>query len=379
MPVGSQAQCNTAPVNGSYSTARTASIGFSNSYPAKIKNGIRAGLAAWNDCNGHDNGFIANDWPYFSEGPGGSEDRITIKYLEGKRPACGAFNGSTYEISIWDSYTSGGVTVNCTHSADAINDTIAHELGHYLGLGHNDGCDTAIMGGIRVSPSGNLLTDHEITSAEKAKADAINTNDQEEFEEDCGGDQGCGNQGGGSPIILDLDGRGFRLTGLADPVAFDIDGDQALESIGWTERGSGDGFLFRNRTRTRGFENGIELFGDASRTLLTGARTAHGYEALAEFDLADLGGNENGWIDSGDAFFKNLGVWIDHNHDAISQPGELFTLRDLAIARLGFQFVTSRRTDEHGNEFRYWGRAWESPGSDRKSFWTTDVFFILED
>lgn len=41
------------------------------------------------------------------------------------------------------------------------------------------------------------------------------------------------------------------------------------------------------------------------------------------------------------------------NQDDISAPNELHSLTELGIAELGLVYKESKRTDEHGNQFRY--------------------------
>jgi hypothetical protein len=48
-------------------------------------------------------------------------------------------------------------------------------------------------------------------------------------------------------------------------------------------------------------------------------------------------------------------VWIDANHDGISQPEELRHLDDIGIHSIGLMYTESRREDTYGNEFRYKG------------------------
>lgn len=91
----------------------------------------------------------------------------------------------------------------------------------------------------------------------------------------------------GCPVLLDLENDGIRLTGLDDPVWFDIDADGEVDLMGWTDRSEGLLALDRNGNGT--IDSGAELFGNAT-PLLDGARALNGYLALAELDSAILGG-----------------------------------------------------------------------------------------
>ncbi|HEY9283131.1 MAG TPA: hypothetical protein VIP46_06720 [Pyrinomonadaceae bacterium] len=78
-------------------------------------------------------------------------------------------------------------------------------------------------------------------------------------------------------------------------------------------------------------------------------------------------------IDPSDAAFASLRLWQDANHDGVSQPAELYTLPALDIARLHLSYKESKRTDEHGNEFRYRAKVDDARGA-RVGRWAWDVF-----
>jgi hypothetical protein len=80
-------------------------------------------------------------------------------------------------------------------------------------------------------------------------------------------------------------------------------------------------------------------------------------------------------IDKGDAVFPLLRLWRDENHDGLSQPAELSTLPSLDIVRLHLDYKESKRTDEHGNHFRYRAKADDAKGS-KVSRWAWDVYLL---
>ncbi|HVS00028.1 MAG TPA: hypothetical protein VMW27_25605 [Thermoanaerobaculia bacterium] len=175
---------------------------------------------------------------------------------------------------------------------------------------------------------------------------------------------------GGSPLVIDLDGGGFRFTDGAGGVQFDLNGDQIAETLAWLEPGSGDGFLVLDRDGNGSITSGAEMFGD--RTAQPTSPEPNGFLALAVFDQASAGGNVDGTIDVTDAIFPLLAIWIDVNHDGRSQDGELYTLASLGISSFRLDYIETRQKDRYGNELRYRSRA--TVGG--KTVPVVDVFFV---
>ena len=160
------------------------------------------------------------------------------------------------------------------------------------------------------------------------------------------------------PLLIDVAGDGFRLTGGADGVPFDLNRDGTPERLSWTVGGSDDG---------------AEVFGNF--TPQPPAPAPNGFLALAEFDKTENGGNGDGVIDSGDAVYVRLRLWQDDDHDGVSDVGELHALDALGLARIGLDYKESKRTDEHGNQFRYRAKV-DDAKSAKMNRWAWDVFLV---
>jgi hypothetical protein len=186
-----------------------------------------------------------------------------------------------------------------------------------------------------------------------------------------------------SPIIIDTEGEGFHLTSAENGVTFDIRGDGQPMRISWTAPGYHNAFLALDRDGSGAITSGKELFGNV--TAQPQSATPNGFLALAEFDKPENGGNGDGVIDEHDAVFSKLVLWIDDNHDGISQPSELHKLSEFGIHSLSVSYFESRKTDEFGNQFRYKARV-NPREQDRDSRdetvagevgrWAYDVFFV---
>ncbi|HXE74595.1 MAG TPA: hypothetical protein VNN18_03020 [Candidatus Xenobia bacterium] len=133
---------------------------------------------------------------------------------------------------------------------------------------------------------------------------------------------------------------------------FDLNSDGVADRLPWTAAGQPIGFLALDRNRNGVIDNGRELFGNY--TPLEGDQAAaNGFEALAYWDRPEAGGNGDGWIDNRDGLWVELLLWIDANHDGLTQPGELYHPSAFGIQGISLDYRPEMRRDQHGNLFRY--------------------------
>lgn len=176
-----------------------------------------------------------------------------------------------------------------------------------------------------------------------------------------------------SPIVVDISGKGFFLTDAQNGVLFDPGTGYAVQ-MAWTAKGADNAFLALP-SPDGAIHSGKELFGNL--TPQPESATPNGFAALAVYDDPKHGGNGDGVIDARDAVFTSLRLWIDANHDGISQAEELHTLSSLGVNSISLTYKQDDKTDQYGNVFRY--RAQVNPGdatsTGRMAY---DVFFLVE-
>lgn len=150
------------------------------------------------------------------------------------------------------------------------------------------------------------------------------------------------------PIILDLDGDGFVASGAESPVSFfDTDYDGAREPSGWTAAGANDAFLWMDVNDNGSVDPG-ELFG-STMLMPNGVRAKNGFEVLTMYDQPAYGGNNDGVIDRHDAIWDRLKLWVDSDHDGVSNAHEISPVGKDQITALELYAEHLHTTDAAGN------------------------------
>ncbi len=170
-----------------------------------------------------------------------------------------------------------------------------------------------------------------------------------------------------SPIVINVARGHYALSGVDDPVFFDLDADGRLDKTGWTARESATAFLALDRNGNASIDDGSELFGDATPT--PAGIASNGFEGLLQYD-----DNGDGAIDGRDGVWSKLLLWSDGNHDGRSESAELTSLSTSEVTSLGLDYHWTGRRDASGNTFRYKGQVRTSRGT--RPYY--DVFFLVQ-
>lgn len=250
-------------------------------------------------------------------------------------------------MEVWsNSYNGSDCAWMLPHTT--LDNIIAHELGHVLGLA-NSTCPNTLMESAAVA---NPSTE---------ECNAVDAAWDQPGEDDGGGGPPPENGDPGgcsfaefpcSPLVLDLNGDGIHTTSAADwPVMFDLNGDGISHPIAWTNPATAEGILYFDHNHNGVIDGGAELFGDAT-ILPDGARARNGFEALAAYDQAGHGGNGDGVISPADAVWGKLRLWVDRDHDGVMIASENDSLGAMHIVEVSVKYAETMMVDPQGNHHK---------------------------
>lgn len=351
-PLCLHAQSNCVSYSYSPNTATTLGLNVGNGVSVSQ---VNAAVGMWDDCGGYGTGF-----PSFAVNQSGDLN-FNIQHAA-QAPAgvgCGNFvptgSGTTITggtITIYDKASNG---VACS---SVWPQTIAHELGHTLGLA-NSTCAGYIMA---LPTATSTVKSAECTASDERwtvpppppppPPDEIQHN--------------------GSPIILDLGHDGYRLTSVAAGVHFDLRNEGRMLRVAWTRSSAETAFLVLDRNANGQVDSGAELFGNFT-LLRSGVPAQNGFQALSELDE-----NHDGAIDPRDETWFALLLWVDRDHNGSSTDDELQAIATSSVTALETTCHLVGRRDEFGNELRYMSHFRIRRGAAEARWIYYDVFLQYE-
>jgi hypothetical protein len=299
---------------------------------------------------------------------GASYKAYTVSYQNGYDPnnsqACGETSGTSITLYEKALVTINGSLIEKQCSDFGWQNIIAHEIGHTLGLADIPGnCNS---GDIMSQLNAGWGLSNMVTAEDCNVADTQAPSMDKDYPVDYTCDQPCYGDcyGGscpavnlGSPIVMNVAGGDPALGSPAAPVAFDLMNNGKKVYTAWTQSDSSTGFLCLDLNGNGAIDNAGELFGNHTVMIGVGLFAANGYEALAQYDRPEYGGNGDGRIDASDAVFSRLSIWFDRNHNGETESGELIPLRDAGVVSIDLLYRLDEKKDRYGNELRYRGRA----------------------
>lgn len=178
----------------------------------------------------------------------------------------------------------------------------------------------------------------------------------------------CGN----TPLLVDTQGDGIHLGPTGVGVWFDLLGRGEPIHMQWVREGGDEAFLVADLNGNGIVDDGSELFGEGTTLILEGDKARNGFIALAQYDLPDLGGNDDGLITRADAIWQSLWLWLDDNADGISTPDEMKRPEDFGFQT--FETIPKHKmyVDEAGNTIPFYAWVYRVRG---KRVLMVDVYF----
>jgi hypothetical protein len=378
----SSTACTPPPeLPGSVTWAPSVTVGVVVTSP--LSNSVTVAANNWNQTFAAA-GICYNPYLILSASAASSGPAITFSYKT-IPPVCTTTNGvttckNTRGITHTESDTTAfgflktiSIDINSLITAPAaMTEVAAHEIGHTFGLNDCNGCalNSTVMESNPTLPAGSTINTLIATpgptgcdlQAVLLRSPGYNCSiPTSSCPSPYGAPPGgCSNAVwdtvnctwtcSGSPIIIDISGQGFSLTNAANGVQFDISGTGHPLQMGWTAPGADNAFLALPASDGL-VHSGRQLFGNF--TPQPPSATPNGFAALAVYDDPKNGGNGDGVIDAKDKIFSQLRLWVDANHNGISEPEELHTLPELGVESISLNYHEDKRADEFGNVFRY--------------------------
>lgn len=343
---------------------------FSGTLSASQQNNLRSAFASWNSANGTNRSGVSF-YEFTAVGP------VQFDIVGCNTPNCATTSAGTTMQTDSSGKVTGATTQIDTNLVTvdlAFLKTGLHETGHTMGLGDQPGsaCGGQVPQGSVMNgwcggpndPNNNMPT--AVTTCDNGTVSSNpiypppppppSSADCQLYGCACGGtcmkDGTCTYTYECSPILIAVgENADIQLTSAQDGVWFDMEATGTHEWVAWTRAGEPVAFLARDINHNGLIDDGSELFGN--HTLLpSGGVAPNGFYALAAYDQPENGGNGDGVIDSRDAIWSDLLLWIDWNHNGVSEHNELYRLEDLGLTQISLQYQATNRSDQFGNVFR---------------------------
>ncbi|HEY0140451.1 MAG TPA: hypothetical protein VGF48_06115 [Thermoanaerobaculia bacterium] len=301
---------------------------------------VQGAAQMWNGCAESGDGF-----PTINAG-GTGDVSIAVEVRDQNSPLSGGGCGVFAPIVSGNRVVGGRITVYTRRSDGSscapLDKTIAHEIGHALGF-DDSGCNDG-----RIMSGRPAQDDYRTVKADECAA----ADDRWTTPTESGGGAcvtNCDNQNNANcPLVLDLNGDGILTTDSSQPVRFDLDADGIAERITWTNPQTEEGFLWIDSIPNGRVDDGSELFG-VGTTLPSGAKAPDGFAALEVYDTVGEGGDGDGRITVNDHVWGRLRIWVDANHDGISQVDEVAPLHRAGVVEIDLRYRFDPLPDASGN------------------------------